>query len=74
MFNSTGEVDMLAKRKGPVDPLARAIWSREAVIKRAEQRIKRLFEQAEADAKLIRKEIEKKKILLDALKRGQLKL
>ena len=60
------------KRK-QFDPLKRAIAAREAVIDRAELRIKKVYADAEEEANRIRKDIQKKKILLDALKRGQLK-
>lgn len=64
---------MKVSRKRPTDPLARAIWCRERSIRRAEQRITQILAEAQEDAVLIRKEIAKKKILLDALKRGKLK-
>ena len=60
-------------KKGPTDPLGRAIWSREGTIRRAHEKIKTIREIAEERVSLVLKDIEKKKVLLDALKRGKLK-
>jgi len=72
-LTKTKEEIMKQKRKGPTDPLERAIWLRESVIRRAEQHIRRIYAYADEEAARIRKEIASKKVLLDALKRGKIK-
>ena len=63
---------MKKTRKGPKDPLERSIWMRENVIRRAYTKIDEIRADAELEVQRVEKEIQKKKVLLDALKRGKL--
>ena len=65
---------MAAKaRRKDMSPLDRAIVSRESGIARMRENIKRIKEAADKEIAAIEARIREKSVLLDALKRGQLK-
>ena len=67
----------MAKRKGKLsglNPVERSIFRRESGIARMRENIKRIREIAEQDVAEIEARIREKSILLDALKRGNLKV
>lgn len=56
-----------------MDPLTRMIRSREVAIARMEEAAKDVIRRAENEAGAIRKRIAQKKVILEALRRGELK-
>lgn len=71
--NSAGSYGGHAMKKAKLDTLQRAIKGREAGIVRQRKRIADLRRWCEEDCAKIQRNIDKAQVLLDALKRGELK-
>lgn len=63
----------MAKKRAKKSPIERAIFSRECGIKRMQDRILAIKRRAASEVEAIERRVAERQILLDALKRGQIK-